>query len=146
MKNNNDNKIVASVSFHFKGKLFSPRATIDLDNLMATQYRSNDKLSSIHPLLAKINGIDLYSYEYEIMLEEPIQFSEATGIATDFLRDGQFFIEEFEKAWQGKKILEYIQPIAKQHLAIDNLTEHPDLEKALTACFLEGQNKSSASD
>ncbi len=144
MKNNN--KIVASVSFHFKGKLYSPEATIDLDHLMTTQHGGSDKLSSIHPLLAKKNGIDLYSYEYEIMLEEPVQFSEATGIATEHLCDGQFFIDDFEKAWREEKICGYIQPIAKQYLAIDNLTEHPDLEKALTACFLEGQNKSFPSD
>ena len=138
------NKIVASVSFHFKGKLYSPKATIDLDHLMTTQHGSSDKLSSIHPLLAKKNDIDLYSYEYEIMLEESIQFSEATGIATDYLRDGQFLIEDFEKAWREEKALEYIQPIAKKYLAIDDLTEHPDLKKALTASFIEGQDKNSA--
>jgi hypothetical protein len=140
------NKIVASVEFYFKGERYSPKTTIDLDRLMKSQNNSQDTLALIHPMLAKENGIDLYSYEFEIMLGEPIQFSEATGIATDHLRDGQFFIADFEKDWQEEKILEYIQPIAKQHLAIDDLTEHPDLKKALTASFIEGQNKSSASD
>jgi hypothetical protein len=98
------NKIVASVEFYFKGERYSPKTTIDLDLLMKSQNNSQDALALMHPMLAKENGIDLYSYEFEIMLEEPIQFSEATGIATDYLRDGQFFIEDFKKAWQEEKV------------------------------------------
>lgn len=140
------NTITASIEFDLKGKHYAPKAIIDLDHLIVNQQNNKNKLVSTYPQIAKENGIDFYSYEFEIMLEEPIQFSEATGIATDYLRDGQFFIEDFEKAWQEEKMLEYIQPIAKQYLAIDNLAEHPDLKKALTASFLEGQNKSPASD
>lgn len=142
MKNNNENKIVASIEFYFKGERYTPRATIDLDKLMATLQDSHNKLAPIYPLLAKENGIDLYSYEFEIMLEEPIRFSEATGIATDYLRDGQFFVEDFEKVWREEKILEYIQPIAKQHLAIDDLSQHADLKAALTEAYVLGKSKS----
>lgn len=136
------NKIVASVEFYFKGELYSPKTTIDLDRLMMNQKNGLDILASIHPMLAKENGIDLYSYEFEIMLEETILFSEATGIATDYLRDGQFFIEDFKKAWQEEKVLEYIQPIAKQYLGIDNLSQHDDLKAALTEAYVLGKSQS----
>ena len=141
MKNNNENKIVASIEFYFKGERYTPRATIYLDKLMATLQNSHNKLAPIYPLLAKENGIDLYSYEFEIMLEEPIRFSEATGIATDYLRDGQFFIDDFEKAWHELIILKHIQSIAKQHLAIDDLVKSPDLKNALVEAFLAGKKE-----
>lgn len=140
------NEIVASVKFYFKGELYAPKATINLDHLMMNQKNDFNILASIHPMLAKENNIDTYSYQFEVMLEETIRFSSATGIAEDYLRDGQFFLDDFKKAWNEEMILEYIKPIAKQYLAIDDLSQHPELKTALTASFLEGQNKNPSSD
>ncbi len=136
------NEIVASVEFYFKGERYSPKATINLDRLMKNQKNDLDILASIHPLLAKENGIDTYSYQFEIMLAETIQFSDATGIAKKYCLDGHFSMAEFEKVWHEENILEQIKPIAKLHLAIDDLSQHPKLKTALMAAFLKGKENS----
>ena len=135
------NKIIASVEFYFKGEQHTPEVTIDLDILMANHQSSHDRWMSIYHLLARENGIDTYSYQFEIMQVEKIQFRDATGISAEYLRGGQFFIAEFENAWQERNILENIQLIAKQHLAINDLSHHPELKAALFEAYKLGTNQ-----
>jgi len=142
MKNNNGNKIVASVEFYFKGECYKPETTIDLDQLMETSQESHDRLTSIYSKLAREGNIDTYSYQYEVMLAETIRYSQATGIATDYCQDGIFSMDDFGKAWHENMILNHIQTIAKQHMAIDDLSQHSKLKKALMAAFLKGQKNS----
>jgi len=142
MKNNNENKIVASVEFYFKGECYKPETTIDLDQLMETSQESHDRLTSIYSKLAREGNIDTYSYQYEVMLAETIRYSQATGIATDYCQDGIFSMDDFGKAWHENMILNHIQTIAKQHMAIDDLSQHSKLKKALMAAFLKGQKNS----
>ena len=136
------NEIVASVEFYFKGECYSPEIIIDLDQLMKSSQEDHDRLALIYVKLAKEGNIDTYSYQYEMMLGETIKFDKATGIATDYCQDGVFSMDDFEKAWHNNTILNHIQTIAKQHMAIDDLSQHTGLKTALTEAYNLGKNKS----
>ena len=134
------NSIKASIEFHFKGELNSASATIDLDQLMARQV----DLSTLHHMLATEAKIDQYSYQYEMLLAEKIRFSDAQGIAAEYLRDGHFDIPEFEIAWRENKKLAALQSIAKRLLDIDDLEQQPALNTALQEAFNAGKEASDA--
>ena len=136
------NSIDASIEFHFKGERYSPSMTIDLDQFMSTPHENHDRLAAIYLLLASGNNIDTYSYQYEIMLAGTIQFSNATGIASDYLCDGNFDLAGMETALNEQKIIGELQIIAKKYLSIEDLTEQPDLKTALIAAYTSGKNKS----
>ena len=130
------NSVIATVEFYFQGERFAPSMTVDLDACM----RGEKSLADLYPLLAGSNGIDSYSYMYEVMESEAIRFSEASGLAADFTRDGCLDIEGFTRAWQKQQALEAIRPIAKAHLDIDRLEEFPGLLKALSEAYQAGRD------
>jgi len=130
------NSVIATVEFYFQGERFAPSMTIDLDACM----RGEISLAELYPVLAESNGIDTYSYMYEVMESESIRFSEATGLAAGFVRDGRLDIEGFAEAWRQQQALETIRPIAKAHLDIDRLEEYPGLLQALAEAYQAGVN------
>jgi hypothetical protein len=128
------NTINASIEFHYQGELYSASATIDLDQLMKNQ----TPLTSLHHILATAANIDSYSYQYEMLLAEDIQFSDAQGIAAQFLHDGHFDIPGFEITWREHKKLGLLQSIAKRLLDVDDLAQQPALKNALLEAFQSG--------
>ncbi|MDX1811945.1 MAG: hypothetical protein R3240_08365 [Gammaproteobacteria bacterium] len=64
------NSIVASLVFCYQGKTYTPKACIDLDNVMET----TGMLPDLYEYLAIENEIGIYSYMYEIMEGNPIVF------------------------------------------------------------------------
>lgn len=129
------NQITASVEFYFKGKKFTSSIELDLDQHM----QSSDKLPALYPLLARTIDLDLYSYEYEMMQAETITFSNAKGLAVEYLKDGLFNTNSFIAAWQESIVLEKLQEITRQNLSIDNLQQHPDLKNALLEAYRLGK-------
>jgi hypothetical protein len=129
------NSIVISSEFFFKGQKLAPSMVIDLDAFIANQ----SSTESFPPLLAKSNHIDPYSYEYEILLSEPLRFSAATGLAKNFLHHGEFDFAGFEQAWREEQIVEIVSAIARSCLSVDDLSAKPDLRAALIAAFKRGQ-------
>ena len=111
---------------------------IDLDNHIKTK----SSYDALYPLLADKNNIDLYSYEYEIMQAEKLVFSEANGIASAFLIDGEFDFSGFEQVLQEESIIKVISEIAKVHLSVDDLSLQPELKSALLAAFKRGHQSS----
>ncbi len=132
------NTVTAKLEFYYKGVKHSPSAVLDLDQLL----EKNNKLPSIHNLLANANGIDNYSYEYEVMLQEKISYESPCGLISDFIIDGALDIEAFEKKWQALKIYKSLQAIVQKHLDIEVLEQHPDLINALYEAYRQGQNQS----
>ena len=131
------NKITASIEFYFKGKHFTPSVELDLDDIMTT----HRALPDLHPYLARLHAIDTYSYEYEMMLAEDIQFSNAQGWAADFVSDGQFNYTEFEQAWLEQETLQTLSSIIKQELDINDLSQHPALKNVIMAAYNLGKSK-----
>lgn len=130
------NSIVASIVCSFKGETHAPAATIDLDATMA----AHGHLPDLHATIATQNHIDTYSYLYEVMESQEIEFSQATGIAADCLIDGVFDRHAFEQRWLAQQELAVLGPIARHHLQIDDLTQHPELKAALQAAFEAGKD------
>ena len=126
------NSIDAHIEFSFKGEDYAPFATIDLDT-------GFDVPTSLHAILAQKNGIDTYSYLYEVMQQEEIRFDNAQGLAADFLTDGQFDLEAFVARRLELKTFDLLQLIASRVLGIDDLGQHPELKNALSQAYELGR-------
>lgn len=129
------NQITASVIFSFRGMTHNPSLRIDLDALM----RAQGEPGGLHVMLAKANGIDLYSYEFELMEDLPITFSAATGMATDYLDGTDFDLAGFRLAWRKQQALDVLRPLALEYLHIADLSTEPALRDALLAAYRAGQ-------
>ncbi len=127
--------ITASLQFDFRGQTFKPSITVDLDALMQRQGDLND----LHDMLASSIGLDPYRHEYDVMLMHEITFSEPSGLVTDFFMDGRLNFDGFAEAWQKQKALRALEPIARKHLGIIDLDQHPDIRNALLESYRSGQ-------
>lgn len=131
------NSIEVSVEFSFKGENYSPSATIDLDEMM----EKGRELADLHSFLATLHDIDTYSYMYEVMESQDIEFKNAKGLATECLSNGHFDIQKFQQLWQQLQELAVIGEIAKQHMHIDDLDQHSELKAALLAAYEAGKKE-----
>lgn len=129
------NSIVVSAEFHFKGTKHSPSMVIDLDEYI----KSNSSEDVLYPLLAKTNNIDTYSYEYEILLDQSLEFSDAEGLAKNFLDENTFDFTAFAQAFQDEHIEILIADIARAHMPASDLSTQPELRAALLEAFKKGQ-------
>ena len=130
-----NNHITASVEFYFKGEKISASIKLDLDHHMQT----TGQLPALYSSLAREINLDLYSYEYETMQAETILFSNATGLAAEHLNERLFDFDAFKITWSETQLLEKLQTIAQNHLAIEDLEQQPDLKKALIEAFHLGK-------
>lgn len=130
-----ENSIDARVEFSFKGEDYNYTTVINLDQLL----RHHDEMPSIHVILAKEHGVDTYSYLYEVMLEEEVEFSRPQGYAADYLVDGEFDQAALAANWQNAKAAVLLQPIAENELGIMDLNQHPALKRALVEAYNLGR-------
>lgn len=130
------NSFVASVEFYFKGEKYTPSARIDLDRLMET----SGGIPSLYALLARENGIDLYSYQYEVMQVEDIRYSEVEGFVADFIHNGELDVQGFMDKWQEEKVLADLAAIARRCLGVKDLAQQPELANALREAFQLGRS------
>jgi hypothetical protein len=129
------NTIKAQIFFSFQGKHYSPELEINLDQVL----EAGQDFSRLHEQLAQANGIDTYSYEFEVMESCDIEFSNATGLATEFLSNsGQFDLEGFSQALNSNQTQQNLLKLAQAHMQIDSLDEIEGLQAALEAAFLAG--------
>jgi len=129
------NSITVSLQFDFRGQTFKPSITVDLDALMQKQ----GDLNGLHDMLAASIGLDCYRHEYDVMLMHEITFSEPSGPVSDFVMDGQLNFDGFVETWQKQKALCALDPIARKHLGIVDLDQHPDIRNALLESYRLGQ-------
>jgi len=127
-----NNYITARIEFYFKGQKFTFSEEINLDTWLRN---AQGDIEELYDLLAEKNGLDRYRHEYDVMILEPIHFSQATGLAADYLHDNIFDIDGFLAARKQHLTLSLLQDIAKQHLNIDKLEDHPNLQAALLAAY-----------
>lgn len=129
------NYITASVEFYYKGEKIAASIELDLESHM----QASGKMPVLYPLLAQSINLDLYSYEYEMMLAEIITFSQAKGLVSSHVSDGTLDIDAFEAAWSEDKTLSKLQKIAQQNLSINDLDKHPELKNALMDAYRLGE-------
>jgi hypothetical protein len=129
------NTLVAGVEFYFKGERYAPSARIDLDRMM----ENSGGLPSLYSLIARENGIDLYSYQYEVMQMEAIRFSEVEGFVADFIHNGELDLQGFVDTWQEQKVQGELAAIARRCMGVDVLELQPGLGEALLEAYRLGQ-------
>lgn len=129
------NIVTASIHFSFKGERHTPSITIELDQHL----QSTGEFPDLYPLIARENNFDMYSYEYEMMQAEQIQFTNAEGLVNDFITDGVLDIDAFKLSWQENHILNELLSVAEQHLNIKDFSQHDELKHALMAAYLLGK-------
>lgn len=112
-----------------------PELEINLDDLL----NAGQDFSQLHKMLAQANGVDTYSYLYEVMEACDIEFSEASGLAAEYLDDqGQFDFEGFSQSWKQQQSHIDLLLLARRHMKISTLEEIEGLEAALRAAYQAG--------
>jgi len=132
------NQITAKVEFSYKGDVFTPSTVIDLDHSMAQQ----EILPSIHRMIAQENKIDTYSYLYEVMEQAEIIFTNAEGLAIEFLSDTNFDFLAFQGALRETSHDQMCQEIAAAEMGVDDLDQYPGLRNALIKAYEIGKKDS----
>ena len=127
------NTITVSVPFSFKGQEYEPSLVIDLND--HSEGFDSDKICLT---IAHENGIGLYSYELEVMQSNEMVYSNATGLATKFLKDGCFDFEAYSVEFQQVKTRSTLEKISKDVLSIDDLDAEPAIHKALLMAYNAG--------
>ncbi|HCS13082.1 MAG: hypothetical protein COS82_02050 [Zetaproteobacteria bacterium CG06_land_8_20_14_3_00_59_53] len=123
---------MANVEFCFKGEFIDACAAIDLDLCL----RHGEPMHYIYHELGAQNGIGTHTYEFDVMVMEPVEFSHPTGLACRFLADGHLDFDALHQAWEAEKIDDILKPIALRHLGIARLEEHPAIKAALVEAYL----------
>ena len=130
------NSVRVSATFSFRGKLLEPEMRLDLDQPL----EQGMKPEGLYALLASRNGIDTYSYEYEMLEAEPLVFDQPEGIASNFVRNGQLDWEGLEKAWKEASLIEKLSRIAREHMDIRELEDVPGLKETLLTVYRNAKN------
>ena len=133
--------ITATIRFSFKGEEHAPSMVIDLDDYL----QQHGDFDAIYQLLAQQHQLDLYSYEYEMMQAEELQFSAATGVASRYLDSCSFDLSAYQQAIEEARTVAAMAGVAREYLAIADLSNTPDLKAALLQAFKLGQQSSSGS-
>lgn len=136
------NSVVATVEFYFKGEKYSPSITLDLDSLMESQ----GAIPPLHATIAKQNGIDTYSYLYEVMEVEDIHYDQAEGMAAEFVVDGVLDVEGLMRQWRHNRAVGVIEPIAKRCMGVEDLEQQPELKQALAEAYEAGRQAAHSGD
>jgi hypothetical protein len=128
------NTIDVRSEFSFKGEEYVLVATLDLDWILERRIDPD----SLHQWLAQEHGIDTYSYLFEVMEVDPVVFENPRGLAVHFHDAGGFDFENYAQAHRLERVLNALQNIAAREMAIDDLTQHPQLQQALLQAYQLG--------
>jgi hypothetical protein len=131
----NNNTIRARASLSFKGETRELDSIIDLDACLGEP----GEAPNFHRLLARAAGIDPYSYLYEVLESNEIEFSDATGVAARSCRDGGFDWTRFEQDRREERDWQAVRAVAQQIMTTRDLDADPDLKAALLAAYRAGR-------
>jgi hypothetical protein len=131
------NSIDAHVDFSFKGETYALASTIDLDNALDRHI----SLPSLHRVLAVENGIDTYSYLFEVMQEEEIRFDNPQGKARHYWKEEEFDFAGYLHDNETTEQFAPLQAIALREMGIEDLEQHPQLKRALLHAYQLGVEK-----
>jgi hypothetical protein len=129
------NTVSVRLDFSFQAETYAFESCIDLDACLATSPEAPD----FHRLLAQQNGVDPYSYRYEVLESHTIEFVAPTGLAVRCCQDGGFDWGLFVELWREETLLATLRTIALQRMRVENLDECPDLASALRDAYSAGR-------
>lgn len=130
------NRFTVTLEFSYKGESFELQADVDLDECMAKL----NTIPDLHDLIARQNGIDAYSYQYEVLTSEELQFSGVQGFAADFIHESEFDAAGFAERWHEEQIGLIAAGIAQRVMGISDLAAQPALKQALLEAYRAGQS------
>lgn len=140
------NSIDVSIHFSYQGKNYAPSLQVDLELLL----EKSKQLPSFYQLIAQANNIDTYSYLYEVMQQSDILFTNAQGLAANFLSDNQFD-NHFDSEGFSKKLSSIQLEKKLQQIVLDenndfslskDLTHNKALKNTLLKAYQLGINES----
>jgi hypothetical protein len=131
------NTVRARAEFSYQAKTHALECVIDLDRCTAEEGEAPD----FHLMLARAHGIDPYSYLYEVLEAQEIEFNEPTGLAAGCCRDGHFDWESFARACSEERDRDAVRRIAAGELGIADLDARPDLAAAMLAAYRAGKDE-----
>ncbi len=131
------NRVRVSATFSFRGETFHPELVLDLDELPPESLEPE----ALYPMLAAANGIDPYSYEYEVLEVTPLQFDQPEGLVADHLHDGRLDFSGLNRALADARLRNRLEEIARTHLGVEKLEKLPGLEAALRAAWEAGRGQ-----
>ena len=134
------NRFTVTIEFSYKGENFEFKAGIDLDECME---RLN-AIPDLHDLIAKQHGIDAYSYQYEVLTSEELQFSAVEGFAGEFIHEGNFDAQGFAARWREERVGTIAAEIARRVMGVADLATQPALKQALLEAYRAGQSSARA--
>lgn len=130
-----NNTIRARVAFSFKGEAYDLDSVIDLEGCRG----ESGEAPNFHQLLARVAGIDPYSYLYDALESHDIEFSDAMGAAARSCRDGRFDWAQFEQDREAEGDWQAVRAIAEKNLPACDLDAAPELKAALLAAYRAGK-------
>jgi hypothetical protein len=130
-----NNTVRARLSLSFKGETYALDSVIDLDECLG----ESGEAPNFHRLLARAGGIDPYSYLYEVLEADEIEFSDATGVAARSCCDGRFDWTQFEQDRREECDWQVVRAIAERIMTGRDLDAEPDLKAALLAAYRAGK-------
>ena len=129
------NRVTAFIEFYFKGEPFRPSIELDLDEIMEMR---GELPQTLHSVIAKANDIGPYSYEYEMLEAEEIQYRDAEGLVAQFIDGNQFDRQGFEEAWRHQRLEQQLRDIAARHLHMEPAAVTEEMLQALRAAHQLG--------
>jgi hypothetical protein len=123
----------ASVSFDYQGKSYALQSVINIENIIFHQ----DFYQSIYLQLAQDHGIDLYSYQLEVMMDQTIQFSNAQGCAEGCIENQSLDLRRLRQCCEQALCLGRIEIVAEKHLNSSEMTQ--SVKKALIEAYELGR-------
>jgi hypothetical protein len=131
----NSNTVRARLTLSFKGETYELDSVIDLDGCLGEPGVAPD----FHQRLARVAGIDPYSYLYEVLETHEIEFLDATGVAARSCHDGRFDWDRFEQERREERDWQRVRDIAQQTRGMRDLDAEPELKAALLAAYRAGK-------
>lgn len=130
----------ARTEFSFQGETHELECVIDLDRCTAVEGERPD----FHLMLARAHGIDPYSYLYEVLEAQDIEFADPTGLAAGCCNDGSFDWDCFVQASRDERDRLAVKRIAEKSLGIRDLDARPELAAAMLIAYRAGRDGRSA--
>jgi hypothetical protein len=97
-------------------------------------------IPDLHTYLANKHHIDAYSYEYEMLLGEPLIFSDPQGDVAQFIMDNdQLDLTGFSQHWHAQQAIGQLHTEIQAVLAATDKDRQKSLEQALLAAYKLGK-------
>lgn len=125
------NKITASVAFDFKGESYHFATEIDVAKIITHENFYN----SVYLSIANDNNIGLYTYEFEIMMDQNIVFSNATGYCASCVNNNILDLKLLKHQYNKYVCKPIISRLIKQYKLSQKDT---NIVNALTDAYLLG--------